>query len=1376
MKRILGLDLGVSSIGWALVNEAENNNENSSIVKLGVRVNPLTVDEQTNFEKGKSITTNADRTLKRGMRRSLQRYKLRRKELIRKLKESGIISDDTILYENGNRTTFETYRLRAKAATEEISLEEFARVLVMINKKRGYKSNRKTKGEDEGNLVDGMEVAKKLYDEGLTPGQYSLRLVEQGKKYLPEYYQSDLQNELQRIWDTQKAFYPELLTDDFWRILQGKSKSNTNKIFIARYQIFSPNLKRDEARKQLLQWRVEGLSKQLTKEEISAVVSELNGQINGTSGYLGKISDRSKELYFRNQTVGQYMMAVLDANPNASLRNMVFYRQDYLEEFNRIWDTQAKYHPELTPDLKHDIGNITIFYQRPLKSQKGLISVCELEQKRVEAIVEGKQKTITIGPKVCPKSSPLFQDFRIWQRLNDLRIISDDLFGNRYLELDEKQALANKLSIHEKLTKAQILKELFGKATKGVDLNFKEIEGNDTQAALFRAYQTIIEMSGHGEYDFSKMETDEALDIVQSVFSALGFNTEPLYFNATIKGKDLEKQPHYQLWHLLYSYEGDNSATGDAKLVEKIRDIFHFDNDDYAKVIASISFSPDYGSISAKAIRKLLPFMHQGFDYSEACEQAGYRHSARSLTKDEIQNKELKNNLDLLPRNSLRNPVVEKILNQMINVVNTIVNTYGPLDEVRIELARDLKKSAKERENDTNAISKATKEHEEYRKILQGAPFNINHPSRNDLIRYKLYLELKDNGFHTLYSNTYIPKESLFTNDFDIEHIIPQATAFDDSFSNKTLELKSVNLKKGNKTAFDFVREEYGDEAANEYKTRVADLLKQGRISKTKYDNLLKTAADITGGFINRDMRDTQYISRKAREILEQMVRVVTPTTGKITDQLREDWGLIDVMQQLNWDKYDAVGQTETWQNRDGKTIRRIKDWTKRNDHRHHAMDALTIAFTTHSIVQYYNNMNARTDKTSDIYGIEQKDMERYGGHLRFKLPVENMREEAKRHLESILVSIKSKNKVATQNVNRSKSRHTEGGQLHKIQLTPRAQLHKEKVYGCRGQYRTWLEKVGSSFDEQRIATVANKEIRDALQLRLAEFGNDPKKAFTGKNSLEKNPIWLDKDHSRAVPLKVKCVTLEDIFTIREPIDANLNIDKVLDPKIKKILQQRLEEYDGNAAKAFSNLDENPIWLNKEKGISIKRVAINTGYSALEAIHEKRNRGGEHIIDNATGKHIPSDYVQTRNNHHVAIFEDADGKLQEHIVSYYEAMARLTQGLPIIDYSFNAELGWKFLFTMKQNEYFVFPSDDFNPAEVDLMNPENYSVISPHLFRVQKLASKDYYFRHHLETTVDDKKNLHTKTWIRINSCDKLRGIIKVRVNHIGQIVAVGEY
>ena len=93
MRKILGLDLGTTSIGWAFVNEAENDGEESSILKIGVRVNPLSTDEQTDFEKGKSISLNADRTLKRGARRNLQRYKQRRENLIKELKTIGFIDE-----------------------------------------------------------------------------------------------------------------------------------------------------------------------------------------------------------------------------------------------------------------------------------------------------------------------------------------------------------------------------------------------------------------------------------------------------------------------------------------------------------------------------------------------------------------------------------------------------------------------------------------------------------------------------------------------------------------------------------------------------------------------------------------------------------------------------------------------------------------------------------------------------------------------------------------------------------------------------------------------------------------------------------------------------------------------------------------------------------------------------------------------------------------------------------------------------------------------------------------------------------------------------------------------------------------------------------
>lgn len=1389
MKKILGLDLGTTSIGWALVNEANEENERSSIIKLGVRVNPLSVDELSDFERGKSITTNADRTLKRSMRRNLQRYKLRREELIKVLKDSGFINDATILSEDGNKSTFETYRLRAKALTEEISLEALSRVLLMINKKRGYKSSRKVKNPDEGQLIDGMEIAKKLYEEKLTPGQLVLQLLKEEKKYIPEFYRSDLQEEFDKIWKFQIQFYPDILTNILKEELRNRNEKSTWTICEKTFQLvgIKRTTKGEGLKIENYEWRSKAISEKCDLERLAIVLQKINGQIYNSSGYLGAISDRSKELYFnkvhkpdgsdRAQSVGEYQLAVLDNNPNASLRNMVFYRQDYLDEFNGIWEKQSCFHKELTPELKGDIRDIIIFYQRKLRSQKGLISFCEFESKQIEILVENKKKTIRVGSRVCPRSSPLFQEFKIWQNLNSVIVSEKNLKAERFLEMDEKEILFRELNIKRKLTKSDALKLIFPDH-KQLDLNFKELQGNSTQASLFEAYQKIIFQSGHSEYDFSKMSSDEMLQIVRSVFEALKFNTEILLFNPLLEGKDMEKQEMYQLWHLLYSFEGDSSKIGNEKLINKISENYGFGKE-YASILANVAMEEDYSSLSTKAIRRIIPYLIDGNIYSTACKYAGYNHSKSSLTNDEKDKKILLDKLKILPKNSLRNPVVEKILNQMINVVNSITDTYGKPNEIRIELARELKKSAKEREDLTISMNRATIEHQTYREVLKNE-FGLSNVSRNDIIRYKLYLELEQRGYKTLYSNTYIPKENLFSKEFDIEHIIPQSRLFDDSFSNKTLKTRSVNIEKGNDTAFDYIQTKEGDSGLDDYLVRIGDLLKSGKISKSKFNKLKMKGKDIPDDYIARDLRDTQYIAKMAKTMLESFVRDVNSTTGSVTDRLREDWQLIDVMQELNWDKYNSLGMTEIVENRDGKKIRHIKEWTKRNDHRHHAMDALTIAFTKRSYIQYLNNLNARSDKGGSIYGIEPKELFRdEKGKLKFKppIPLNEFRAEAKKQLEKVLVSFKAKNKVATININSTKTKEKTKNNKTK-QLTPRGQLHLETVYGSRLQYVSKDEKTGIGFDQEKIATVAKPAYKLALLKRLAEFDNDPRKAFTGKNSLDKNPLFLDNNKTIKIPEKVKTVTQETLYTIRKEISPDLKVEKVIDQKIKTILETRLKEFNGDSKKAFTNLDENPIWMNKEKGIKIKRVTI-TGIKNVQSLHEKRDKEGKLILDKKGNTHSV-DFVNTGNNHHVAIYRDEKGNLQENVVSFFDAITKVNLGMPIIEKDFRKSDGWEFHFSIKQNEYFVFPNEStgFNPLEIDLINHDNYNLISPNLFRVQKFGSllSGIWFRHHLESKIEIPKELKGNTFKVIQSLKNLESVAKVRIDHIGQIVSVGEY
>ncbi|WBL43007.1 type II CRISPR RNA-guided endonuclease Cas9 [Algoriphagus halophytocola] len=1430
MKNILGLDLGTTSIGFAHVIEG-NDPSKSSIKQIGVRVNPLTTDEQTNFEKGKPVSINADRTLKRGARRNLDRYQDRRANLIHVLSKASLITKETKLAEDGKNTTHETWRMRAKSVVERIEKEDLARVLLSINKKRGYKSSRKVSNEDEGQAIDGMEVAKRLYEEKITPGQLSYRLLLEGKKHVPDFYRSDLQEELDKVWAFQRQFYPEILTDEFKKELEGKGQRATSTSFWTKYNFNTAENKgtREEKKVQAYKWRSEALSQQLEKEEVAYVVTEINNNLNNSSGYLGAISDRSKELYFNKETVGQYLYKQLLENPHVRLKNQVFYRQDYLDEFEAIWEEQKKHHPELTDELKIEIRDIVIFYQRKLKSQKGLVSFCEFESKEIE-IENGKKKTI--GLKVAPKSSPLFQEFKIWQILHNVLVKKKgnkkpiakiekqgSLFEEELeifpLDYEEKKYLFEELNLKGNLPAKNIL-ELLGYKNQDWEINYTHLEGNRTNKALYEAYMRILDIEGYDVKDLLRVKSNkdevelddlsvaasEIKSMVKRIFETLKIDPAILDFNPELDGKAFEKQASYQLWHLLYSYEGDDSASGNEKLYELLEKKFGFTRE-HSQILANVTLSDDYGNLSSKAIRKIYPYIKES-NYSTACELAEYRHSATSLTKEEIANRPLKDKLELLKKNSLRNPVVEKILNQMINVINALIEKnskkdengniveYFKFDEIRIELARELKKNAKERAEMTTNINAAKTAHEKIFKLLQNE-FGVKNPSRNDIIRYRLYEELKSTGYKDLYTNTYIPREILFSKQIDIDHIIPQAKLFDDSFSNKTVVYRKDNLDKGNKTAYDYIDSKYGEDKLEAFEIRIASLFelnkknKEEGISRAKYQKLLKRETEIGDGFIERDLRDSQYIAKKAKNMLYEISRSVVSTTGSVTNRLREDWDLVNIMQELNFDKFKKLGLTELVEEKDGTFKERIIDWSKRNDHRHHAMDALTVAFTKHSHIQYLNNLNARKNETNkfhrSIIGIESKEthvtIDDKGNKKRvFNLPIPNFREQAKEHLENVLVSHKAKNKVVTKNKNRTKSKT---GDNVKVELTPRGQLHKETVYGKYRYYEVKEEKVGTKFDLRTIEKVANPIFKEALLQRLSENGGVPTKAFGGKNSPSKNPIYLNEDKTEILPEKVKLVWLEENYSIRKDISPEnfkdeKSIGKVIDQGVKRALLSRLRVFGGDPKKAFSDLDKNPIWLNEEKGISLKRVTIS-GVKNADSLHYKKDHFGNEITDK-DGNRIPIDFVSTGNNHHVAIYRDENGSLQENVVSFFEALERVNQSLPIIDRGFNQHLGWRFLFTMKQNEYFVFPNEvmDFNPIEVDLLNPENAKIISPNLFRVQKLATKNYMFRSHLETSVEEKKTLINIAYINLRSTAQLQNIVKVRVNHLGEIVRVGEY
>ena len=148
-------------------------------------------------------------------------------------------------------------------------------------------------------------------------------------------------------------------------------------------------------------------------------------------------------------------------------------------------------------------------------------------------------------------------------------------------------------------------------------------------------------------------------------------------------------------------------------------------------------------------------------------------------------------------------------------------------------------------------------------------------------------------------------------------------------------------------------------------------------------------------------------------------------------------------------------------------------------------------------------------------------------------------------------------------------------------------------------------------------------------------------------------------------------MTTKHVYTKRVAVNENLNIDKVLDEGVRAILKARLQAFNGKAKEAFANLEENPIWMNEEKGIAIKSVIVETDLKDLTPLHRK---------EDGTEK----DFVKPNNNYRADIYIDDKGELHDNVVSFFDA----------VQHSSAVDSSWRCLFSIKRNEYFVMPGKD----------------------------------------------------------------------------------
>lgn len=1023
--------------------------------------------------------------------------------------------------------------------------------------------------------------------------------------------------------------------------------------------------------------RAKAVNEQISLAELGRVLCHINqkrGYRTAKSDFGDKklgahvqqVVDRYREIKDRNITVGQFMYESLKTDDAFRCKDRTYPRLAYVEEYDAIMEYQKAFYPDvLTTERIAHIRDYIIFHQRPLKSCKHLVGRCELER---HDVMDKSGRMRNQGPKVTPRTSPLFQACKIWESINNLNI-NNKVNDTLHITLEQKQKIYEYMRVNEKLTSKDLAKFLGVKPTewfcsKAVG---KGLQGDTTYFTIKKALGSYPNATDLLRFDIKfsdgnkvNADTGEITKIVDASF---------------------EREPLYQLWHALYSISDID------ELRRVLRFNFGIEDETVVEALCQIDFvKAGYGNKSSRAIRKILPYLQEGMQYYDAKIAAGYDDT--TLTKEQNEARELLKHLPHIQKGELRQPVVEKILNQLVNLVNALMDEYGRFDEIRVELARELKQSREERESATREISRNQKVNETIAKRIQ-EEYGLA-PTRSRIQKYKMWEESEHICMYC--GNPVNVNEFLLGFGVEVEHIIPRSVLFDDSFSNKVCACRACNKEKNNRTAYDFMKSKGEDSGEfKAYVARVNDLADRYNtklpipvgISKSKRNKLLMSAKDIPSDFIERQLRESQYIAKKAKEMLLSICHNVYATSGSITDFVRHIWGWDEVLHSLNFERYRSAGLTEMVE-RDvnGKKVEveRIKDWSKRMDHRHHAVDALTIACTKQGYIQRINNLSSLKEASFKPLNHEDQSPETKQRLTRLERYIQQQPHfstaEVERAVEGIAVSFKSGKRAASV----GKRYIRKEGKRICVQrgiIIPRGALSEESIYGRirnseTGKLDYVIKYPVSAFTQTKNAKspdiIIDKAIRDIVRVRLLEIKNDNKNIAT-------EPLL---DHQGRMIRTIRCRAKLDKGAI--PIRFN----------------------DKNEAISFVNTGSNHNVAIYVDNNGEWNENISTFWHAVE----RKKYGIDTII-------MDPAYVW-------------DNNIMESMPESF--LLKLPE----------ANIG-RFKFSMQLDEMFILGMNEELYQEA--MRNNDYALLSKYLYRVQTISDNDYRFRHHIETTTTDESS-----------------------------------
>ncbi|GEM_PF-123027 len=755
-----------------------------------------------------------------------------------------------------------------------------------------------------------------------------------------------------------------------------------------------------------------------TKQAMEKLKQELNGQTLGQ--YLW---DKMQQLQGKEKI---RFSNLFDGN---KIKDGSVYpsREMYEDEFDRIWQKQAEFYDILkNEDLKNSFHN-AIFYQRPLKPQQR--GFCEFED----------------GELRIYKAHPLFQRFRALQTINQIEV--DDM----PLTTEQKHILKQVLLEKFKYNPDDGRNALFNNSST------KEISVNKDGTLSFSKIKTIF---GFPKSAKINIESEKRKDIYADKTSYL--LSRPQCF-----GEKWFEIPFDEQCSIVEILIGN---TEDEAVKQFLQEHYNLD-DEHCENIINANLESSTGSLSKKAIKKILPYLEEGLLYNDACKMAGYHHSYFDGDIKMLQ--ELPYYGDVLKKSCVQdkngqyritNISVHVALNQLRLVVNELIKKYGNPDSVAVEIARDLKMGTKELSKVNKQQEKNKKENDRIVAEIQKR-VGIKNPSREDIQKYKMWemLATDETKRCCVYSGKPISIHNLFSPQVQIEHILPYSRTFDDSIFNKTLSYREANAYKGNRTPYEAFGESKDDYNWNEIMERVKNLPKatQWRFNKnamSKIEEYLEKFG--LNDMIARQLNDTRYMSRLAVKYLKNICKNVNNCyglPGSQTALFREQWGLNDWKDKENDEKYRA-------------------------SHIHHGIDAFVVACMTRSQLQ---TIASNADKIERSGDYENQKAERKALFKNCNTPFEGFdREKFNELCDKMPISFKPKLK-------NPKQENSTVGALHNE--TAYSLLEFEK--GLNGVFVKREEL--SQFDEKKKKQKENNEdevVEDNEQKNEGEKKKDNKK------------------------------------------------------------------------------------------------------------------------------------------------------------------------------------------------------------------------------------------------------------------------------------------